>query len=140
MRIAIDADGTILERSPPLRLRPGARHALWSLRRAGHWLILHSSRLCCPVADEITTLESSSSGKISSRVTLSIEDYWARQAELRRFLQSHRLWRVEEGGVFNQIWDLPGKPHADLSLDDRAVDPDWGEVRLRFGWAGFGLG
>lgn len=52
---------------------------------------------------------------------------WDRQAEMRNFLQMAGVAHVLEE------WTGPGKPHADVFLDDRAEVPDWQEVRESFG-------
>lgn len=104
---AIDFDGTLVRRGgPPLRWRRGAKEALRRMVAAGHRLILHSCR-CNPPQDE--------------------EDA-KRYEEMIAFLQA-------EGALvlFAEVWQSPGKPIADVYIDDRAEPPEWFALAGEFG-------
>ena len=103
MQIAVDFDGTLTRGDmlggPPV-LREGAASGLRALAAAGHTLILHSVRFTSdPFGDDPTGEKSRT---------------WTREAEV--FLRREKLWCL-----FAEVWTRPGKPYADVYLDDRAV-------------------
>jgi hypothetical protein len=123
VRIAVDFDGTIVERdhfyedaTSPLVFRPGAREALHALRRAGHTLLLWSSRPARAVDDPSPLND----------------------ARLRQMLD---LVARELPGVFDDVvGGSEGKPAVDLFVDDKAVRLgddlggfSWGDVARTFG-------
>lgn len=92
MIIAVDFDGCLTREmaiGAPPVLRDGAADAIRGMHRAGHVLILHSVRF------GVDGCESDAS-----------------EAEL--FLRRAGLWTL-----FADVWRAPGKPHADLYLDNR---------------------
>jgi hypothetical protein len=120
--IAVDFDGTIVEATEPLRLRPEAAEALAVLKAAGNTLILWSAR-CTPTPsgthDENEAAEFYREGKVPERQLAK----WARFNEMRTFLKDAELWHL-----FDEVWQRPGKPHADFFLEDRTFDSspvDW---------------
>lgn len=120
--IAIDFDGTIVEPNDPLRLRPEAAEGLRVLKAAGNTLILWSARATpvpAGVHDPNEELDFYQKGQVPERQLAT----WARFNEMRAFLQAHSLW-----DLFDEVWQSPGKPHADFFLEDRVFDarpPDW---------------
>jgi len=123
---AIDFDGTIARAGDNgLELRPGAADALRALRAAGHTLVLHSTRLTQPTHLTDQT--------VVARLTPSLLDADLQQQEMERFLRRCGLWTVASGGVFDLVWDRPGKPVADRYIDDRSMRPVWEEVERAFG-------
>lgn len=123
MRIAIDFDGTIAAGTPAV-LRPEAVRALRSMLENGHTLILHSVRLVPPHA----------AGYLDDREPDEGDDaaFFERFEEMRRLLFEARLWD------FFVLWDRPGKPDADVFLDNRAWNvgprPDaWARIEETFG-------
>lgn len=127
MILAVDFDSTIAVRSESGELEIkrdpvtgiGADDGLRGAFAAGHELILHSVRSACPVGWE------ASRGRFYSAPTEPIpsaEDTIQCFDEMRAFLRHHRLWTVDEGGVFARVWELPGKPYADAYLDDKAFN------------------
>jgi phosphoglycolate phosphatase-like HAD superfamily hydrolase len=126
LRLAFDFDGTLAQ-GKHLSLRPGAAEALAALKKAGHHLVLHSCR--CTPFDPSPQLEEEAArwyqtGEVSPRVT----DQWERFAEMRDFLRAAGLW-----GLFDEVWQHPGKPEADRMFDDLCEEPDWPRVELEFG-------
>ena len=105
MRIAIDFDGTIVDdshayddTSTPLVFNHGAREALYSLKRAGHWLMLWSGR--------------STVGSQMLSSTLN-------KARLKQMLE---FVARELPTVFDAVDDgHSGKPSVDLFIDDKAI-------------------
>ncbi len=127
MKVAVDFDGSLVETVAPLRWRPGALEAIVRLHQEGHLLVLHSCR-CNPVdispLADIDAVEFYRTGAVSPGVMAQ----WERFDEMRRFLQEQRAWYL-----FAEIWQSPGKPIADLYLDDRSEFPDWSSVAGSFG-------
>jgi len=121
LRLAIDFDRTLVS-GEPLAWRPGARAALDRLRLAGHHLILHSSR--CNPADPAPAVDDEIDRYYRlGEVPLRVLEQWARFAEMRRFLQADGAWIA-----FDEVWQAPGKPPADLFLDDKAELPAWARI------------
>lgn len=119
MILAIDFDGCITRQLPygaPPVLRDGAADALRAMAAAGHTMILHSVRFGAEGSDGLAT-----------------------EAEL--FLRREGLWTL-----FGRVWREPGKPYADLYIDDRcqrigdlgrALDGsvNWGMLAFWYGGA-----
>jgi len=118
--IGVDFDGVVVRAGEPLTLRGEADKALRSLARH-HDLILHSVRCQAAITDFIAagmlTLND-----VAERFVPDVKDAPARFAEMKRLLQSKKLWTKDEGGVFTAVWMLPGKPYCDVYLDDRCVN------------------
>lgn len=125
IRIAVDFDGTVAE-GRPLRLRHGAREALQAIRRAGNRLILYSARSTPPseIADPAEVERFYLRGEVPVRAT----DQWALFEEMRTFLTAEGLW-----SAFDEVWQAPGKPHAELFIDDLAEQPDWPALTRELG-------
>lgn len=126
LTISVDFDGTLVEDNEPLRWRPGAREAIGAFVRAGHRLILHSCR--CNVVDPAPVIDEEvtafcRTGAIPARVT----DQWRLYASMRDFLQREGVW-----GVF-EPWTHPGKPIADVYIDDRMEAPYWPRLTAELG-------
>jgi hypothetical protein len=124
----VDFDGTIVRvGGPPFAYVPGAREALARLKAAGHQIILHSARCTTmdpgPVVDEeVATFYRT--GEVNPRIS----DQWRRFVEMRGFLQSEGLWRL-----FDEVWQAPGKPPADVYIDDRAEPANWARLVAELG-------
>ena len=126
VRLALDFDGTLTEPGTPLRLRPGAREAVLAFKAAGHHLILHSARCtleCGPALDDEAT-RYWETGEVPERVRIQ----WTLFAEMRAFLKTQGLW-----SAFDEVWQSPGKPHADVFIDDLSEQPDWKALSSEFG-------
>ena len=137
MIIGIDFDGTVVETTKPLRLRPGVEDTLRAFVEMEHQLVLHSVRCNAPITDDVLLGRLYPGGKIPMGLPRTVEESWEYFEEMRDFLRSKMLWTVEEGGVFSVIWQLPGKPPADAFLDDRTINvrgkEAWQSVRFVFG-------
>lgn len=137
MIIGVDHDGTVVVSTREQSFRPGAAETLRSLKRAGHALILHSARCQSPSAYLAQKGFLYEPARIPEGLVPSVEDTIRMFAEMRGFYRAHNLWTVDEGGVFDFVWTLPGKPVCDTYLDDRTIDmrpPDaWARVRSLFG-------
>ena len=138
MIIAIDLDGTLVDDShayddltTPLRLKPNAREALLSLKKAGHRLVLWSARASRSLlkGPEFDIL-------VRAGVKKANEKTWERTKELHqaRYIQMIDFVEEELDGVFDAIDDgLSGKPAGvDLFIDDRAIR--FGEGPLAVDW------
>lgn len=137
MVLAIDFDGTVVSQArayedleTPLQFLPGARHALLSLKKAGHLLVLWSARsspalLVNPLLDPLVRV---------GVKTVDLER-WDDMLPVHRARQRQMLDFVgrELPGVFAAIDDgAAGKlPGVDLFIDDRVL-------RLGQGTGGFG--
>jgi hypothetical protein len=119
LRIAVDFDGTIVAAQAPLAFLPGAADGLRALKLAGHYLILHSAR-CTPMDAAPAIEEEAGRFYETGEVPARAEDSWARFSEMREFLRGAGTW-----DLFDDVWQAPGKPMADLFVDDRAESPDW---------------
>jgi hypothetical protein len=124
--LALDFDNTIVEADEPLRFKLGALAAIAAFKRAGHKLILFSARCTPPsgplIDDEVSLFYES--GVVQPHVL----DQWARFEEMRAFLQARGVW-----GVFDDVWQEPGKPHVDRFIDDLFEAPNWGSLALELG-------
>jgi len=120
--VAIDFDGTLVDSDMGvLRWRPGALEFLIAAPASGIRLRLHSCR--CSAADnlaqsmtaEIDALTFWRTGQPPTQVLVS----WMLYEEMRTFLAVAGVLQLLE------IWTGPGKPLADIYVDDRAEKPDW---------------
>jgi len=126
LRIGIDFDGTIAE-GKPLRLFPYVKAALARMKSAGNHLVLFSGR--CATMDPAPALEDEvgrfySDGDVPPRVV----DQWDRFDEMRTFLKVNGLW-----GMFDEVWQAPGKPALDVIIDNASEQPDWLSLCHQFG-------
>lgn len=124
-RIAIDFDETLVEGAPP-RLKAGALEALALAKRAGHYLILHSCRATVTGHSPILEDEASRFWQ-DGTVPGPVRFQWDLFDEMRRVLKAAGALQL-----FDEIWQSPGKPLADLYLDDLAELPDWATFKRRF--------
>lgn len=118
LRIGVDFDGTIAE-GKPMQLLPYVRRSLLLIKRAGHHLILFSGR--CSTMDPSPALDDEVSrfyaeGEVPPRV----RDQWDRFDSMRDFLRANGLW-----GIFDEIWQAPGKPSLDVIIDNASEQPKW---------------
>lgn len=125
MKIAVDFDNTLVERDPPLRLKPGVLRALLALRTAGHELLLYSARSnramrFNPDLDPLCP-------ETERRWREALPDpERLRVQEVHQKLHADMVAFVNAvlPGVFNAIDDgAQGKPLADLFIDDKALNP-----------------
>jgi hypothetical protein len=117
-RISIDFDGTLVEdHVSPFRWLRGAREFLTEVTAAGIHVILHSCRATLVGYTEMPgdAEEFYRSGRVPDDVTIS----WALHEEMRAFLEAEGVWPLV------QLWTSPGKPIADVYVDDRSQVPDW---------------
>lgn len=121
MRICIDFDGTIVTEKPwdydgPLEFMPGAREGLQALKRAGHYLILFSSR-----ANKANRFDWQLNPENRLKPNFSLQRWLVKQkVHARRY--NVMLWFVEKElpEIFDYIDEgTQGKPDADLFIDDR---------------------
>lgn len=129
LRLAIDCDKTLCD-GPPLRLRSGAVDALRAFKAAGHHLTLHSARSTPDGAAPVLEDEAGrfwQYGEIPARTLFQ----WNLFDEMRTFLKANGIWEM-----FDEIWSSPGKPLADVFIDDLSVPPDWGILKRQFGSGG----
>jgi hypothetical protein len=125
MRLGIDFDKTLAD-GPPLRLRAGAADALRAFKAAGHHLTLHSARSTPDGAAPVLEDEAGrfwQFGEVPSRTRFQ----WDLFGEMRAFLKTAGVWEL-----FDEIWASPGKPLADVFIDDLSVQPDWALLRKQF--------
>ena len=123
MRIVCDFDGSIIVEQPwdstaPLEFMPDAKESLLALKRAGHTLILFSSRANRANREDwrLDPWNLFYPGLNQNRWEL------LRPVHERRYQQMIDFVKAELPGVFAYIDDgRQGKPNADLFVDDRAV-------------------
>ena len=135
--ISIDFDGTVVEQgdyeSPFLKLRPGAREALWRLRAADHVLLLFSARanralLYGEQWDPMVRAGHRSLDGMAADPSRALN--WRRYREMVDFCAT------ELPGVFHAVDDgQQGKPVCDIFIDDRAWGSSvkWAEIELALG-------
>jgi hypothetical protein len=122
VRLAIDFDGTIVERGAPLRPRPHALAVLARLKQDGHQLVLHSCR-CNPRQEANPAAARAEADEFWRTGTAppDVEAQWRGFAEMREFLVGLEAW-----DLFDVVWQGSGKPEADAYIDDRGESPqDW---------------
>lgn len=124
LRLGVDFDGTLVAPGPggALAFRPGALEALTRLKASGHQLVLHSCR-CNPMDPGPTIDEDVAAFYETGVVSARVVDQWARFEEMRTFLQAAGAW-----GLFDEVWQAPGKPLVDAYIDDKAELPNWGTL------------
>jgi len=135
VRIVVDFDGVVIERTPDpgdpaedMQLLEDARAGLQALKLAGHVLILSSCR-----------------SNTAQRVDWRLNPLWREHVEPfdeRRWEATRQLWQAahermiafvgrELPGVFDAIDDgRQGKILADLYIDDKAFRLSWGGWKL----------
>lgn len=139
MRIAVDFDGTIVEQDHPyddletaLRLKPGAKQALMSLKRAGHQLLLWSAR-----SSPMLLVDPNLNPFVAQGVVRVDMETWRRKLPIHKARQKQMLEFVfsELSGIFDAVDDgRGGKPQVDLFIDDKAVAfRGWPELANTYG-------
>jgi hypothetical protein len=136
-RVALDFDGTLVRpflRATTLResdWRPGALAFVRAALAAGFEVVVHTVRasLRGAIGDSPQPGEAADF-YAGGAVPPGTEETWRLYDEVRAFLRAHDL-AVE-------VWTLPGKPWADVYVDDRAAPTiDWvviaAELGLRLG-------
>lgn len=140
MRIAVDFDNTIVSQEhdyndldTPLEFLPGAKEALESLKAAGHQLILWSGR------SNLALRKDWRRNPLNRLTALFDEAKWEQQRQINAARYEQMLQFVEENlpDVFVYIDDgAQGKISADLYIDDRSTQPDWGMLQEAYGELG----
>jgi hypothetical protein len=142
--LALDFDGTLVESVPfadvttPLRLHPGAREALQSLRRAGHIIVVYSARAnrALRVSPHLDPLV-----RLGLRRVDTVQWLTAQPLHQARYEQMLRFCDRELRGLVDAVDDgEQGKPVADVYVDDRALryghghDGNlWSDLALHYG-------
>lgn len=101
--IAVDFDGVIVDFAFPKigKLKKGAKEALTLLKKMGAFIIIHSARTDMTFTPNI------------SKIPLQ---------EMISFLQQNNI-------PYDIIWQLPGKPVADIYIDDKGLRfTNWAET------------
>jgi hypothetical protein len=139
MKIAVDFDGTIVSQDrpyedveTPLEFLPGAKEALIALKRAGHILILYSSRANLALRDDWHHDPLYALGVVPFN-----EGFWRRNLPINqaRFEQMVKFVEKELPGVFSAIdYGNQGKVSADLYIDDRALRVGRGPGAVTWDW------
>jgi hypothetical protein len=116
--IGIDFDGTVVEDGGELRLKPGAKDALVSMKQAGHSLLLFSARANRALREN---------PKLDPLVRVGVrrvnQEAWQRSQPIyeHRYQEMLEFVGKELPGVFAAVDDgQQGKPLVDLFIDDRA--------------------
>lgn len=143
MILAVDFDGTLVRPVPfdaidvPLELLTGAREALEAFKRAGHVVLVYSSR-----ANASLRLDGMLDPLVRAGVVPFDEATWEEEQPLHqaRFEQMVDFCSKELLGLVDAVDDgVQGKPVADLFIDNRAVrfdgdpDSDWTGLAARYG-------
>ena len=138
----IDFDGTVVKQdrpyddiTSPLEFMDGAKEALLSLKRAGHWLVLWSGRanralLYDPLLDPL----------VRAGVKPANRKAWleSRHLHLARYHQMIEFVNLEMPGVFDAIDDgSAGKFSFDFIVDDKAFvmrgPATWSRIQRQLG-------
>lgn len=115
--LALDFDGTLVEDGDPLRWRRGAKEFVFAASAAGIELVLHSCRCALVAYNDMPgdAEEFYRSGRVPDQVTYS----WNLREAMVQFLEREGVRELL------RVWDRPGKPWADMYVDDKAELPDW---------------
>jgi hypothetical protein len=128
LTIAIDCDGTLVEAGAgpqdKLTWRPGAKDAIKALAKAGHRLVLFSCR-SNPIHDGMGRQRDAEDFYRWGTVPQAVQDSWHYFGTMRKFLQDEGVW-----DLFAEVWQSPGKPLAEVYIDDRFETPDWSRIRM----------
>ena len=143
MIIAVDFDGTIVKDNPrnteavDLLPRDGALEALRALKRAGHTLLLYSTR-----ANRALREDPDLDPLVRAGIRRVDREAWRKAQPLhqRRFSAMAAWVATHLPGVFDAIDDGgQGKPDVDLFIDDRALSAHstrgggWAVILNRYG-------
>lgn len=134
--VALDFDGTIAEfvfvnvselQAPVavLAFRPGAEAFIRAALAHGIRLVLHSCR-CSWQAREPGVFDAEDFQR-TGRAPAGVEESWRLFEEMRSFLQLAGVW-----DLFT-VWQQPGKPLADIYVDDRGAPPDFVALAAQLG-------
>lgn len=123
LTLALDFDGSLVEsHSKPLTWRPRAKDFVLAAAAAGIRLWIHSCR-CAPAVALEKELPGDAEGFWRyGRVPEDVEYSWGLYEEMRAFLEDEGVWSLMTP------WTSPGKPIADMMVDDLGESPDW--IRL----------
>lgn len=136
LTISVDFDGTLIQPGGgtvlyggrvPLSWRPGAKEGLVAMAAAGHRLVLHSCR-CNPIDPVLDPSAEAAAFYRWGTPPESAAQRWAAFGEMKAFLMMEGVW-----GLFAEVWQAPGKPIAEVYIDDRAESPDWRSLAAEFG-------
>jgi hypothetical protein len=126
MVLSVDFDGSLVSDNP-LRWQPGAYEAITRLAAAGNTLILHSSRNApLDPQDPDDARRDAELYYASGRVNDDVLEQWRRFDDMRAFLKEAQVWQLFT------VWQSPGKPHADVYIDDLAEPPKWSSIVREF--------
>jgi hypothetical protein len=142
MIIAIDFDGTLVDDdreyndlSSPLKLLPGARAALYAMRKAGHTLVLVSAR-----ANRALRIDWRLNPLWRNGTTPFSQERWEKSRDLnqRRYDQMLAFVDATLRDVFACVDDgAQGKVSADVYIDDRALRygeyATWSDIQRSYG-------
>lgn len=126
MRFALDFDGSLALGHPPV-MAPKAVEALVAFKKAGHHLTLFSCRLTPDGAAPFLEDEANrfwQYGEVPERTLFQ----WNLVEEMRAVLRTAGVLEL-----FDDLWTSPGKPLADLIIDNIAVEPNWALLRAQYG-------
>ena len=129
MKFAIDFDNTIVESDTayddlvtPLRFKHGAKEGILALKRAGHTLILWSTRANLSLRDDWQH-----NPLWANDPNFDVEGWEASRAlNQARFQQMVDFVEKELPGVFSIDYGNQGKVSADVYLDDKAMKMNGG--------------
>ena len=138
----IDFDGTVVKQdrpysdvTSPLELIDGAKEALLSLKRAGHWLVLWSGR-----ANRALLYDPTLDPLVRAGVKSANRQAWleSRHLHMARYRQMLDFVEKELPGVFDAIDDgSAGKFSFDFIVDDKAMamrgPATWARISRTYG-------
>jgi hypothetical protein len=122
----VDYDGTVAGGDPSVVFAAAAA-ALAAIKRAGHHLTLFSCRLTPDGAAPFLEDEANrfwQYGEVPGRTRYQ----WQLVEEMRAALREAGVF-----DLFDDLWTGPGKPMADVIIDDKAVQPNWALLRAQYG-------
>lgn len=125
---AIDFDQTLVQPDLEgvLQWRPGALEFLRATYDAGIKVIIHSCRLT-PHTDGSGAGDADYYWRTGVIVSEFLLEGWRMRMQLVATLQAVNLLDMVE------LWEAPGKPLADVYVDDKSEKPDWYALAREFG-------
>lgn len=125
--LALDFDNSLVQPVAPLRWKAGAKEAIGAFKTAGQRLILFSCRnnpMDESPDEDLEAAEFYRTGAVPGHLGAQ----WRRFAEMRAFLKAEGVW-----DFFDEVWQSPGKPTADVFVDDKMEAPNWMALMREFG-------
>lgn len=127
LRLAVAFEAVVEDAHRPYRWRRAAREALQMVFNAGHALVLVPRRHPPPLQGMDADEEAADFYR-TGRPPASVQAIWDSFDGMRDFLLREGAW-----GLFQEVWQGPGPPDADLVVDPAAERPNWVNLARQLG-------